>query len=132
MRCATRRRRRGWRSGWRINVNGGNGNADKCVGAEGAGLGAPGDPGSLNITRRVDDLPPTAKRIVVGIIGVAMTAAFTAAGVALPTECVASFAGSDFTEACATALTGKTTVQGITAALAAMILHALKKSNPRA
>jgi ammonia channel protein AmtB len=86
----------------------------------------------LNVARRVDDLPAVAKRIVVGIIGVVMTAAFTAAGVALPTECVASFAGSDFTEACATALTGKTTVQGVTAALAAMILHALKKSNPRA
>lgn len=85
----------------------------------------------LNISQRVDDLPAFAKRIVVGLIGVAMTAAFAAAGVALPTECVASFAGSDFTDACATALTGKTTVQGVTAALAAMILHALKKSNPR-
>ena len=85
----------------------------------------------LNVTRRVDDLPAFAKRIVVTLVGTVLTGALAALGVALPTECVASFAGSDFTDACAQALTGKTVVQGVTAGLTAMVLHALKKSNPR-
>lgn len=86
---------------------------------------------ALNVTRRIDDLPPFVKRIAVSVIGVALTAGFTALGLAVPAECVALTQGAEsVSEACATALTGATTVKGVTAGIAAMILHALKKSRP--
>lgn len=85
----------------------------------------------LNVARRVDDLPPTAKRIVVGIIGTALSAGATATGIAIPTECVALVQGIDFTEACSAALTGKTVVSGLTASIVAIVIHSVKKSNPR-
>lgn len=80
----------------------------------------------LNVHYTLDALPPTVKRIVVMGVGLAATAALTALGVAVPAECLPSAAGD-----CLNALATTPVVQGVTAALVAMICHALKKSSPR-
>lgn len=83
----------------------------------------------LNGHRSLDNLPPWLKRAAVLAIGVAVTAALAAAGVAMPAECVAM--PEEITDACAQALGGPNVVKGVVAALTAMFLHHLKKANPR-
>ena len=84
----------------------------------------------LNVSRRIDDLPPLVKRLVVGVLGVLLTSAFTALGVALPPECVELFRVDAVSEACRTALSAPDVLRGVTAALVAIAMHALKKSRP--
>lgn len=83
----------------------------------------------LNAHRKIDDLPPIAKRIAVVGGGTLLVATFNVLGVALPVECYVSDTFA-FTESCAKALNTPTVVRGVTAALAAMAIHAIKKSRP--
>lgn len=80
---------------------------------------------ALNAHTAIDDLPPILKRIAVGALGIAITVAAQALGVVLPPECVDAASRE-----CATALNAPAVVQGVTVALVAIIMHALKKSNP--
>lgn len=82
----------------------------------------------LNISHRIDDLPPAFKRILVTIAGTGLAFGVEALGVSLPSECEAIRDG--ISEACEAALTGKPFIKGVTAAVVAMVLHALKKSRP--
>lgn len=90
----------------------------------------------LNVSERIDDLPPTAKRIAVVIFGTLVSAVFGVLGVTAPQECLALAAHgissvAEFTKPCAEALVTKAPVQGVVAALTAMVIHQIKKSNPR-
>lgn len=82
----------------------------------------------LNVSRRVDDLPPAAKRLLVTVAGTAFAFGVEALGVSLPSECEQIRDG--ISKACETALLGKPFIKGVTAAAVAMVLHALKKSRP--
>ena len=84
----------------------------------------------LNAHYIVDGLPPIAKRVIVGIVGVLLATVFQQLGVTAPPECSDS-ALPEFLKACSTALGAAPAVQGVTASLVAFVLHALKKSNPR-
>lgn len=83
----------------------------------------------LNISRKVDDLPVFAKRLVVTFVGTAIVGTLNVLGVTIPVECAGL--PETLTETCAQALTGSTVVKGVAAGLAAMVIHAIKKSNPR-
>ena len=83
----------------------------------------------LNASRRIDDLPPAIKRVAVAIIGTLLVGGLNALGVALPAECYVADTFA-FTDVCAKALNGPTVVRGVTAAIAAMIIHTIKKSKP--
>lgn len=82
----------------------------------------------LNATRRVDDLPPIAKRASVIALGLLVSALLNAVGVAVPPECFAL--PNEITSECANALNAPTVVRGISAALVAMLIHAVKKAKP--
>ena len=82
----------------------------------------------LNATRRIDDLPPAVKRILVTVAGTALAFGVEALGVSLPSAC--EDVRNGISEACEAALLGKPFLKGITAAVVAMALHALKKSRP--
>lgn len=81
----------------------------------------------LNLHPQIDALPAWAKRLVVAGIGVGAAAGLTALGVAPPAECLPNAAGD-----CLTTLASTPVVQGVTAALVAMVCHALAKSPPAA
>lgn len=82
----------------------------------------------LNASRKIDDLPPFAKRLAVAAVGTGLAFAVEQLGLALPVEC--ANAADGISDACATALTAKPFVKGVTAAGVAMILHMLKKAKP--
>ena len=84
----------------------------------------------LNAHYTIDGLPPTAKRVIVGIVGVLLATVFQQLGVTAPPECSDS-ALPEFLKACSAALSAAPVAQGVTASLVALVLHALKKSNPR-
>jgi hypothetical protein len=84
----------------------------------------------LNVTTWVDDLPPIFKRFAVVLLGTLVVAVLNALGIALPPEC--DTLPQDVTQVCVSALSGSTIVRGVTAALVAMFLHALKKERPTA
>lgn len=92
----------------------------------------------LNLSAKVDDLPPIAKRFAVVLVGTVITGALSALKLASPEACVALTdaatvaAQGSTVSACVAALTAKVPLQGITAALVAMVIHAVKKQNPRA
>lgn len=83
----------------------------------------------LNAHRRIDDLPPIAKRIAVVLLGTLLVGALNTLGVAVPVECYVGDVFA-FTEACVRAINGPTVVRGVTAGLTAMVIHAIKKSRP--
>lgn len=89
----------------------------------------------LNVSARVDDLPAPIKRVAVVLIGTLVTAVFGALHLVAPEACTAltdaATVATDGVRACATALGQKVPVQGVTAAVVAMIVHAVKKENPR-
>lgn len=89
---------------------------------------------TLNVSNRIDDLPPAIKRLAVVAFGTAVVAIFSALGVTAPETCVAigngTVAGVDAAQACAVALASKVPVQGVVAALVAMTIHAVKKEKP--
>lgn len=89
----------------------------------------------LNVSHRIDDLPPAIKRIAVVIIGTVVSASLGVLGIAAPAECAALLDPAaniavGMGQKCAEALTAKVPLQGITAGLAAMIIHAIKKQKP--
>lgn len=90
----------------------------------------------LNVSRGVDNLPPAVKRVAVVAIGTLVTAVFGALKLTVPEACAALTdaatvaANSDAATACAAALSAKVPVQGVTAALVAMVVHAIKKQRP--
>lgn len=84
----------------------------------------------LNVSRRLDDLSPGVKRILVTIAGTAFAFAIEALGVSLPSECEQIRDG--VSEACEAALLGKPFLKGISAAVVAIVIHAVKKSPPNA
>lgn len=90
----------------------------------------------LNLTEKIDDLPAPLKRVAVMFIGTLMSAAFGALSIAMPEACAAIARDvltpvDEALSVCARALTEKVPVQGVTAALVAMVIHKIKKSNPR-
>ena len=85
----------------------------------------------LNVSRRIDDLPPLVKRFAVVALGTLVAAGLHVLGGAVPLECV-TLAEGVLSPECATALNAPTVVRGVTAGLVAMILHYLKKSRPNA
>lgn len=82
----------------------------------------------LNVSRKIDDLSPGIKRILVTIAGTGLAFGVEALGVSLPSAC--EDVRNGVSEACEAALLGKPFLKGVTAAVVAMILHALKKSRP--
>lgn len=88
----------------------------------------------LNVSQRIDDLPPAFKRVAVVLLGGIVTAGLNTLGIAIPEACNA-LAGTEVgtsAAACAQALGEKVPVQAVTAALVAMVIHAAKKSRPNA
>lgn len=90
----------------------------------------------LNLSAKVDDLPPVLKRVAVVGIGIVITGVFNVLNIVAPEQCVAltgtaTAAGTDALHACAVALTQKVPVQGVTSGLVAILIHALKKQSPR-
>lgn len=89
----------------------------------------------LNASTRIDDLPAPIKRVAVVLIGGVVTAVFGALHLVAPEACVAltdsATVASHAVGACAAALGEKVPVQGVTAAIVAMIVHNIKKQNPR-
>lgn len=77
----------------------------------------------LNAHDAIDRLPPIVKRIAVGALGIAVVAITQLLGVNLPAECADAA-----TRECAQAINKPEVLQGITAALVAMLLHYFKKS----
>lgn len=88
----------------------------------------------LNVSQRVDDLPPWAKRLAVTAISAVVTTAFGALHLTAPEACAqlapAADAAANAAQTCINALGDKTVVQAVTAALTAMLVHALKKERP--
>lgn len=89
----------------------------------------------LNVSDKVDELPPTAKRLVVMALGTALSAGLSYLHIAIPTECAAlSNVSADVmaasAHACALALNTKVPIQGLTAAAVAFVMHQIKKSHP--
>jgi hypothetical protein len=89
----------------------------------------------LNASERLDALPPVAKRVAVVALGTVVSAVFGALKLTAPEACVALTdatvaAGSDALHACAVALSAKVPLQGVTAGLVAMVVHAIKKERP--
>ena len=86
----------------------------------------------LNVSRRVDDLPAPLKRVAVVLIAAVVTAVFNALGIVVPEACTAltEVSANASAQACALALTQKVPVQAVTAAVVAMIIHAVKKQRP--
>lgn len=82
----------------------------------------------LNVNLAIDNLPPIVKRLAVVALGTLIVAALSAAGVIVPTECVGL--PNEFTAECAKALNAPVIVKGVTAALAAFVIHAIKKQKP--
>ena len=92
--------------------------------------------GILNVSTTIDYLPSAAKRVVVVGIGGAVSYVFAWLHMTTPEECAAvTSIGSDAfvraVDVCATALNTKAPLQGLAAAGVAMVIHKLKKSNPR-
>ena len=82
----------------------------------------------LNVSRRIDDLSPGVKRVLVTIAGTGLAFGVEALGVSLPSECENVREG--ISEACEAALLGKPFLKGVTAAVVAMVMHTIKKSRP--
>ena len=90
----------------------------------------------LNVSRRIDDLPPSLKRVVVTLLGMIVSASLGVLGIAAPAECAALLdpaqnAAAGIGQACANALGAKVPLQGIVAALTAMLIHRIKKQRPQ-
>lgn len=86
----------------------------------------------LNLSATIDDAPAFAKRIFVVLFATLVSAGFAALGLTVPPECsLLLHGGTEVTQACAVALTQKVPVQGVTAGIVAMIIHAVKKQQPR-
>ena len=82
----------------------------------------------LNVSRRIDDLSPGVKRVLVTIAGTGLAFGVEALGVSLPSAC--EDVRNGISEACEAALLGKPFLKGVTAALVAIAIHAIKKSRP--
>ncbi len=85
----------------------------------------------LNAAVWIDDLPPAFKRVAVVLVGTIICAVLGVLGVSAPAECSALSNAVGDAQACAIALTQKVPLQGVTSALVAFVIHAIKKSNPR-
>jgi len=84
----------------------------------------------LNLSQRVDDLPPFFKRCVVIAISVIVSAVFGALKLTAPAECINISDAVGAAQACAVALSAKVPLQGVVAALVAFAIHAVKKQKP--
>lgn len=82
----------------------------------------------LNAHARIDYLPAWIKRGAVLALGFAVTAILSALGLTVPAECIGLPA--EFSEQCAQALSAPTFLKGLTVAVVAMLMHALKKAKP--
>ena len=90
----------------------------------------------LNLSTTIDYLPAIAKRGIVVMIGVALSALLAWLHLTTPDACaaltnVSADVMAEARHACALALNTKVPLQGLTASGVAMLMHALKKSNPR-
>lgn len=86
----------------------------------------------LNVSNKVDDLPPSVKRLAVVFFGTAISAALGLLGLTAPDTCLALISeAAASAKDCATALGAKIPVQGVVSAIVAMLIHEIKKSSPR-
>lgn len=88
----------------------------------------------LNGWRSLDDMPPIAKRVIVFILAMMVSAFFQVTGRTLPLEC-AGVAFGELTDGCVTLLSSagflNTTLTAVIGAGLAYLMHAMKKSDPR-
>ena len=90
----------------------------------------------LNLSTTIDYLPAIAKRSIVVMIGVALSALLAWLHLTTPEQCapftkVSADVAASAIHACTVALNTKVPLQGLAAAGVAMAIHAVKKSNPR-